>query len=290
MQLVIVTDLDGTLLDSRTYGFGPAIRTLERVKRLSVPVVLCSSKTRAEIEAIRLRIGIDDPFIPENGGAIVARAGYFARRPPGAVVAHRRFTLELGRPYGEVVAILKDVAAAERVRVIGFSDMTVGEVAEDCGLSPLDAQLAKLRQYDEPFRLPDADQDARHRLVRALRRRGVSVVAGGRYDHAMGDNSDKGRAVTALRAMYGERGDGVVMVGLGDSSNDIPMLRAVEYPVIVRNGTAEAATRLARDVPAATVTQAPGPEGWAEAITTLLDQLRPDRVRLQAASGRARLL
>jgi mannosyl-3-phosphoglycerate phosphatase family protein len=288
MRLIIVTDLDGTLLDPVSYAFGPAVRTLERVKRLSVPLVLCSSKTRAEIEAIRLRVGIGDPFIPENGGAIVARVGYFARRPPGAVVANQRLTLELGRPYTEIVAILKDVAAAERVTVVGFSDMTVGDVASDCGLSPLDAQLAKLRQYDEPFRLPGADRETRNRFLKALRRRGLKVVAGGRYDHATGD-IDKGKAVGVLRTLFAERGDRVVMVGLGDSPNDLSMLRVVDFPVIVKNDTGGAAAALAREVPTATVTRASGPEGWAEAVTALLDQLCPDRVSIQATSGRVRL-
>ena len=58
----------------------------------------------------------------------------------------RTYTLNL---YGGV----REVAAAERVRVVGFSDMTVGDVAEECGLPVLDAQLAKLREFDEPFRL-----------------------------------------------------------------------------------------------------------------------------------------
>jgi mannosyl-3-phosphoglycerate phosphatase len=284
MRLIIVTDLDGTLLDPVNYAFGPAVRTLERVKRLGVPLVLCSSKTRAEIEAVRLRIGIGDPFIPENGGVIVARAGYFARRPPGAVVANHRFTLEFGRPYEEVVAILKDVAAAERVTVIGFSDMTVSEVASDCGLSPLDAQLAKLRQYDEPFKLVGADQEARSRLIKALRRRGLKVVTGGRYDHATGD-IDKGKAIGVLRTLFAERGDRVVMIGLGDGPNDLSMLRVVDYPVIVKNDAGGAAAALARAVPSATVTQASGPEGWAEAVENLLDQFYTDRARVKAGPG-----
>jgi mannosyl-3-phosphoglycerate phosphatase family protein len=282
--LIIVTDLDGTLLDPVSYEFGPAVRALERVKRLGVPLVLCSSKTRAEIEAIRWRIGIGDPFVPENGGAIVACAGYFARRPPGAVVANQRFTLEFGRPYAEVVAILKDVAAAERVTVIGFSDMTVSEVASDCGLSPLAAQLAKLRQYDEPFKLADADREARSRLIKALRRRGLTVVSGGRYEHASGD-IDKGKAIGVLRTLFAERGDRVVMIGLGDSPNDLSMLQVVDYPVIVRNDAGGAAAALAREVPSATVTQASGPEGWAEAVTALLDQFNTDQGSIRTKPG-----
>jgi mannosyl-3-phosphoglycerate phosphatase family protein len=288
MPLIIVTDLDGTLLDHGTYAIEPALRTLDRVKSLGIPLVLCSSKTRAEIEAIRRRIGVGDPFIPENGSAIVAPAGYFERVPPGAVVADDRVTFTLGRPYAEVVAVLKDVAAAEHVRLSAFSDMTVREVAADCGLSLLDAQLAKMRQYDEPFKLVGADPSVRSRFLRALKRRGVRVVSGGRYDHATGE-TDKGQAVNLLRTLFAERGGPVVMIGLGDGLNDMSLLRAVDHPVIVCNDTCGATARLARKVAGAMVTTASGPEGWAEAVTTLLDTWQSNHAEARAAPVRMRL-
>lgn len=288
MPLVIVTDLDGTLLDPVTYAIDPALRALGRVKRLGIPLVLCSSKTRAEIEAIRRRLEISDPFIPENGGAIVAPAGYFVRVPPGAVVVDERFTLALGRPYAEVVAVLRDVAAAEHVTVCGFSDMTVSEVAADCGLPLLDAQLAKMRQYDEPFTLVGADPSGRSRFLKALKRRGVRVVSGGRYDHATGD-TDKGQAVDFLRRLFAERGGPVVMAGLGDGLNDMSLLRAVDHPVIVCNDSCGATARLARKVAGAMVTSASGPEGWAEAVTTLLDRWQAGHADAPATSKRMRV-
>jgi mannosyl-3-phosphoglycerate phosphatase family protein len=270
VRLVIVTDLDGTLLDPVTYGFAPAAPALDRLKCLGVPVVLCSSKTRAEIDAVQRRLGIADPFIAENGGAIVAPAGYLARVPAGALVSDDRVALALGRPYADVVAVLKAVAAAERLTITGFSDMTVSEVAADCGLSLLDAQLAKMREYDEPFRLFGADPGTRSRFLRALHRRGLRVVSGGRYDHATGA-VDKGKAVERLRALLDQPDGRVVLVGLGDGLNDMSLLRAVDHAVIVRNDTSDATARLARKVPTATVTRASGPEGWAEAVTALLD-------------------
>jgi mannosyl-3-phosphoglycerate phosphatase len=256
---------------------------LNHAKRMGVPVVLCSSKTRAEIESIRRRLGIADPFIPENGGAIVAPKDYFEPPPPGSVVAQGRVTLEIGLPYKEVVAVLREVAAAERLNLIGFSDMTVSEVAGDCGLPLLEAQLAKLREYDEPFRLVGADDVARGRFLKALRRRGLRVVSGGRYDHAMGE-IDKGRAVGVLRSLFARRGGRVVMIGLGDALNDMPMLQAVDRPVIVRNDWGGATAELARKVPAAIVTRACGPAGWAEAVTALLDRWAVEEAWVPAGS------
>ncbi len=283
MRLIIVTDLDGTLLDPVTYALGPAEDALRRVEHAGVPLVVCSSKTRAEIEALQGHLGIAHPFIAENGGVIVAPPGYFADRRPAPAGADGRFVLEFGRPYREVVAILREAAAAERVHVVGFSDMTVGDVAAECGLSALDAQLAKLRQYDEPFRLIGADPSARSRFLKALHHRGLRAVSGGRYDHATGD-ADKGQAVEALRALYRDREGPVVLAGLGDALNDMPMLRAVDRPFIVRSDMNGATSRLLRKVPTARVTEATGPAGWAEAVTGLLDDWQRDAVRARPRS------
>ena len=273
MPLLIVTDLDGTLLDHDTYDVGPARDVLERVAQARIPLVLCSSKTRAEIEALQQRLDIHHPFIAENGGAIVAPLGYFDHVPHRAVVDGGRFVLALGRPYPEVVNGLREVAAAERVRVVGFSDMTVGDVAEECGLPVLEAQLAKLREYDEPFRLLDPDPAARSRFLKALSRRGIRTMSGGRFDHATGD-TDKGRAVAELRTLMPEGLGPVVMAGLGDGLNDVSMLREVDLPIIVRSDHNGATGRMLRKVPTAHVTSSCGPAGWAEAVTSLLDSRR----------------
>jgi mannosyl-3-phosphoglycerate phosphatase len=282
MPLFIVTDLDGTLLDSQTYEPGPARPVLDRIAQAGIPLVLCSSKTRAEIEALQRRLDLHHPFIAENGGAIVAPLGYFDRVPKDAAVEGGRFVMALGRRYPDVVGALRDVAAAERVRIVGFSDMTVGDVAEECGLPVLDAQLAKLREFDEPFRLLETDPATRSRFLKALHRRGLKAVSGGRFDHVTG-GADKGRAIAALRSLIPDRVGPVVMAGLGDGLNDVSMLREVDLPVIVRSEMNGATGRLLRKVPTARVTNACGPAGWAEAVTSLLDGWRepPSRGRIR---------
>ncbi len=67
---IIFTDLDGTLLDHDTYAWKEAEPALDLCKTLKVPVILASSKTRAEMETIRREMSISDPFIAENGGGI----------------------------------------------------------------------------------------------------------------------------------------------------------------------------------------------------------------------------
>ena len=61
-NIVIFTDLDGTLLDARTYDPGVAIEALEKCSLHSIPVIFVSSKTRAEIECLREELNNVSPF------------------------------------------------------------------------------------------------------------------------------------------------------------------------------------------------------------------------------------
>jgi mannosyl-3-phosphoglycerate phosphatase len=281
VSLVIFTDLDGTLLDHHTYSFEAAAHGLEAACRARVPVVLCSSKTRAEIEAIQyellMRYPCADeygdpmfhPFISENGSGIFISRGYFSTRPSSARPVGPYDLVAFGRPYEDVVATLRRVAADVRVPVSGFSDMSVAQIAVECGCSEEQARLAKCREFDEPFRILEGTTAARMRLLQALGGRGLQCTRGARFQHAMG-LTDKGRAAKHLKHLYeDEPGRRVVTVGLGDSSNDAALLGAVDIPVIVRNQAADVA-RLRRQVPGAFVTDQRGPAGWAHAVSQLV--------------------
>ena len=65
----VVSDVDGTLMD-HSYDLTPAKETIKTLQKLSIPVILCTSKTAAEVEVIRQELSLSDPYIVENGAAI----------------------------------------------------------------------------------------------------------------------------------------------------------------------------------------------------------------------------
>jgi predicted mannosyl-3-phosphoglycerate phosphatase (HAD superfamily) len=76
-QLVVFTDLDGTLLDHQTYSFQAARPMINKLLRLGIPIVINTSKTRAETEILSRRLKLNHPFIVENGGAVFIPEGCF---------------------------------------------------------------------------------------------------------------------------------------------------------------------------------------------------------------------
>src|SRR5512143_2726927 len=95
---VIFTDLDGTLLHPKTYSFTEALPALELIRERGIHLVLCSSKTRAEIEVYRKRLHNEAPFIVENGGAIFVPVGYFIF-PTGSIRSGDYTISAFGKPY-----------------------------------------------------------------------------------------------------------------------------------------------------------------------------------------------
>src|SRR6478736_2987735 len=76
-NLIVYTDLDCSLLDGTTYSYEAAIPALTALREQGIPLVLVSSKTRAEMEPLRQRLDLRDPFTVENGGAVSVPQGLF---------------------------------------------------------------------------------------------------------------------------------------------------------------------------------------------------------------------
>ncbi len=92
---VVVSDLDGTLLHRETYSFDEALPGIASLKERAIPVILVSSKTRAEIEPIREALGLEDPFVVENGGRPIYRAAR-SKRPSASAILRDGTTSSAG--------------------------------------------------------------------------------------------------------------------------------------------------------------------------------------------------
>jgi mannosyl-3-phosphoglycerate phosphatase len=261
---VVFTDLDGTLLNSETYSWHAARPAIECLNRRGTPWILVTSKTRAEVEFWRGRLEHQHPFIVENGGAAFLPRGYFPKPVPGARQLGPYEVIEWGAAYEALVADLGACSLRSRCRVWGFHDMTAHEVSAACGFPLEQAILAKQRQYDEPFLIRDPQLAGG--LTCAIEELGRSWTRGGRFWHILGKN-DKAAAVLAISALFKQLYATVRTIGLGDGANDASFLAAVNVPVLIRS---RRAGRLKALVPRGIVTSLVGPEGWSEAVLSLI--------------------
>ena len=228
VRTVVFSDLDGTLLDEN-YSFEIAHQAIARLKALNIPIVLCSSKTRLEIEYFRTKMEINDPFISENGAAIFVPSDYFEVGHYWTKQSKQYDIIELGIAYSSIRKKFERIRKTCTNETIGFGDMTIEEIAKGTGLTIELAELAKHREYTEPFR---HNKSKEAELFEAIRKEGLHFTIGGKYHHLMGDH-DKGKAVLLLKELFSKRFKQIKTVGVGNQLNDLEMLEAVDIPFLI---------------------------------------------------------
>ncbi len=271
-RIIIFTDLDGTFLDHHTYSFSALEAILVRLNKLEVPLIFCSSKTRAEIEAVRQKCSNSHPFISENGGGVFIPKGYFPFPLQRGMRQGEYVVIKLGARYAELVEALREASAAVGASIRGFNDMTIEEVARECNLSEPEARLAKQREFDEPFYLLTQEEEAERRICKAIENSGYYCTRGTRFFHILG-KSDKGKAVRLLLSFFLRVRSSLVSLSLGDSQNDLPMLKETDYAFLVQKGNGEYDREVLKEMPDITLAPAPGPQGWAYAMSDFLEKL-----------------
>lgn len=236
---------------------------------MNIPLIICSSKTRAEILPLWRELHLPDPFIAENGALICIPPRYF----PGALwgVTHERDfdVLVLGTPVARLRRALAQAARVCHLTVASFGNMDVREISARTGLTLDQAALAKEREYDEPFLL---NNDNSEQFLRLLRAKGYRITSGDRFFHITG-NHDKGMAVETLVDLYRQVDAAAKSVGLGNSANDLEFLSRVDVPFLVRNVDGSYNPEVTSALSAIRRTQGIGPEGWREAIGTVLREV-----------------
>ena len=266
-QIVIFTDLDGTLLDDQTYDFNPALPALTIIHSRKIPLILVSSKTRAEIEVFRKLLSLEGPFIAENGGGIYFPPSFSLPKKYSSKNVAGFQALFIGRPIKEVLKRSRTLKKDFHFK--GFSEMPPQEIVSLTGLTLEHALLASQREFDEPVLLQNPLDD-REVFCKKAGQCGLDCVHGGRFIHLF-IGGDKGRAVEVMLDIYQQLGGATLSIALGDSPNDISMLQAVDKAVLMqgRNGTDMgdcAHPDLIR-------VEGNGPEAWNKVMLSILEDL-----------------
>ncbi|MDA9207840.1 HAD hydrolase family protein [Octadecabacter sp.] len=253
-ELMVFTDLDGTLIDHHTYDYSPAAPALAALGRLSAGLVLSSSKTAPEIMSLRQKIGLDAwPAIVENGAGVLQ---------PYAVKCDDAGQYEVLRK------ALGSVPTELRAQFCGFGDVSAEQVMQMTGLSREAAALAQQRSFSEPG-IWSGLSAQKQAFLDALSAQGVTAQQGGRFlTLSLGNNKvDQMRAIIDT---YQPRHT----IALGDAPNDIAMLEYADIGIVVANPAraslpplkTENAGRIFR-------TTEPGPTGWNLAVLDAIARL-----------------
>jgi mannosyl-3-phosphoglycerate phosphatase len=271
---LIFSALEGALVDARTGSSTDAEEALSELERRHVPLILVTSQTRAEIEPLRRKLQHGHPFITESGGGIFFPDGYFNVKIPGAVRNGRYLCIAQGQPYDAVCTALDEIAEECGVGVAGFHHMSPREIAGNTGVRPRDAELARTREFDEPFFFTAADEAAIARFVETANQHGYNARRSGMFWH-FSAGCDPSRAIRSVTQLFRDSTRSKLRsVGIGANAEDFVWLRATDHSILLPSllpaGSVDSELLKTGHAKSMISGDAPGPAGWNAAILNIL--------------------
>jgi HAD-superfamily hydrolase, subfamily IIB/mannosyl-3-phosphoglycerate phosphatase family len=268
-RYLVSTDLDGTLLDHYSYDWRAAQPSITRLLRAGTPIIINTSKTAAEVLQLQRAMGIEQPFVVENGSALYLPKSLFPTPPPSAIdskhLGYWQLTFGLSRE--QILTFLATIREQYNWQFSGFSDWSCEQVIDHTGLSEENAKMSLAREFSEPLLWADTAENFAT-FTTLAQQAGFKILQGGRFTHLLG-NTNKGAPLIWLKQFYTERQSfPPQVIALGDSQNDADMFPEADFAVAVKSPTHEYPEVLTKGK--AIFTRGCGPEGWNEAIEEIL--------------------
>lgn len=271
LKIIFLTDLDGTLLNFDNFSF-EAIRAdlLEFIKS-GIDIIPVSSKTRPEMIKFCSALGVDLPFIYENGAGFCSDAK-----------TSNQNDVILGRPVDELMRIWDASIPVELKADCKFlSAMEIEECSALLGLSGEPLALALARSYTALLKFT-GDKTALTLLNIYVERAGLTLQKGGRvfclsglhnkasfinrFRQKIPGQKISGQKISSQRIM--DRPENII-IAFGDGNNDIPMLNAADFACIIPRPNGE---HLPPDkiTTKKIIASQPAPLGWIETAEAAL--------------------
>lgn len=265
-DLVVFTDLDGTLIDHHAYSVQGSQIAVDKLVERGVPLVFCSSKTFAEQVHLQNELHISQPFIFENGSAIAIPTGFFPKNGYGAT----------RREGGYDIVVLAHADAATLLltlmpfkEICGYADASDVELSSATGLLGDALQRARARWFTETV-LSSKEVVEAANLQSVLQVAGFTLSRGGRFFTVQSALVDKGKAVRWLMELFRQTSpQAPLFAAVGDSPNDVPMLEVVDLPFLVQGPKG---SWVPVDLPRLKKIPAVGPAGFSAAINRVLGE------------------
>lgn len=220
MSLIIFTNLDILLSQLEEQNYEPIISVIQELKHQDIPLILITNHTRAEIESLSQKIGLNDSLIVEQGSGIFIPQDNHQLITSETKKADNYHLYQLGCTYTEARAALKAVQEEINKILRGFGDLDEENIQPLIGSSLAMARRAKAREFSEYFLTPN--RIAIQELRQVATEYGFKIIFGDRLSLIMGQGADPQKAVQWLIQNYQATSqDKLVTVGLGQIDESI---------------------------------------------------------------------
>ena len=271
-KIIIFTDLDATMLDEN-YSYKAASSALKMIKDTGIHLVLNSSKTLSEMISLRNELDFLDPIIAENGTVTGIPKNLINQEYKNDELY---IDVEGFISRSKIKKIIYSIREKYNFEFEGFSDWDVDTVSKKTNLSYNDAVNSMDRIMTEPIIWLDNVENYKT-FIDMLKSAEIQCVSGGKFKHIMSAKANKGEAMNKVLKYYKKYYEktNIVSIALGDSENDIPMLNASDYPIVILNPSKKT---ISVDHTNVKFSKIAGPSGWNNEIIEVLNYLNKNKM------------
>lgn len=255
---ILLTDLDGCLLDEENPCGEAATEVIPLLKSSGAPVCFITTKTRAEVEFLQKKLDLYDPAVIEGGGAV-----YFPKGQ-GDEGASENLQIELAAARESILPELERLLIKfDGARL--FSELTNAKLLTITGLKGAFLSRARARKFSEPIFTSNDEQAAA--VARELQQLQLAGSIGGRFVHALRGSNKKKGTETLLKLLNKPDAE---IIAIGDAPGDADFLQLADEVILIQSANRSHTDALAARFPNATISKEPGTRGWAAAVRDLL--------------------
>lgn len=275
IQWLVITDLDGTLLNHHDYDIEDALPAINKLRQQDIPVIFNTSKTFSETISLQNQIKIEAPFVVENGSCIYFPKSLYPDLKYSKIISSREqyWEIVLGQTHSAISDILELIDTPPSYYQL-LSACSPEEASNLTGLSIKQAEQAISREFSEPLIWNGGDEKLAL-FKEQLKEHNLNTLQGGRFLHVLG-NCDKGIATSKLKDILMTEEHKIKTIVLGDSANDAAMLEVADMSIIVNSPSNHHLQQMI--TPNIHTTQA-APAGWSEGIDTALLALKKSKYK-----------
>ena len=258
--IIVFTDLDGTLLHRDTFQFDTIKNYIKSLINKGVIIIPNSSKTEIEIEKFNEELGVNLPFISENGASIHGLNLITSNFPNKLIVSREK---------EELLKIFEN-KVPEKLKQKCFQISKMSKKDQENILGQKDEKLknALNRKYTLPF-LFKGDKNEKNRLLKLLSANSLTLQEGGRVSNLC-DNVNKVKSMNRVVKILKKIKEKIITIAVGDNYNDLDMLKNCDIPCLVFNDQFKLDQI---NIDNLIFSNKPSPEGWADVIKKALAKL-----------------
>ena len=214
-QIIIFTDLDGSLLDKDTFEFHEIKDYFRDLVSKGIKIIPNSSKTEAELLDFNEQNNLDLSFITENGSSIHGLNKIHHNLPDKIIIS---------RTKDEIRNIYEsNISLDFKNKITHILELEIEKQQKILGLPLNKVKLAIKRDHSILIKFNGTESE-KNEFTKILKNSGLTIQTGGRIMNVC-DNVNKSKAMyRALQLIRKELTEEIITIGVGDNENDIEMI------------------------------------------------------------------